>query len=53
MCQLYWVIENPAAVMIIAANAKTAEENNESTSSQLRHKLTQFHLRYVGIQYVC
>lgn len=39
--------------MIIAANAKTTEENNESASSQLRHKLTQFHLRYVAIQYIC
>ena len=34
--------------MIIAANAKTTEENNESASSQLRHKLTQFPLKIDG-----
>lgn len=45
MCQLYYVIENPAAVMIITANVKTTEENNESASSQLRHKLKQFPLK--------
>lgn len=39
MCQPYQVIFNPAAVMIIAANFQTTEENNESTMSWLTGKL--------------